>query len=222
METVIEGKGFRMDILKQYKNYRKIGMQLNNKLIKGIDRDTIMKAAKLLGIVEGDTIVFEEEYESDVLMDVCINEKLNEGKTVVENYIETGGWTNDIEKDILNALMASYTSLFRVDSICKNESSIVMKDMLNDSRELKLIDIGFSNSATEGMLIFTRIIPFDNFNMTSGISFPFVGDIEEYLLRRYRRIKRKYKAEGEAIARFTAFFELNRTDGVLVNYQKVR
>lgn len=59
-------------------------------------------------------------------------------------------------------------------------------------------------------------------NMTSGTSFPFDADQQEFILRRYRKNMKKYKTLDEAAARFAAFFELNRTEGLLVKYQRVR
>jgi len=211
-----------MDIIKQYKQYRKAGMQLNSRIIESTDGELLGKAAALLNMLKGNTIVLQEEYERDVLMDFLINERINEDKSVAETFFQSQRVKNDIERDILNALISSYTSLFKIESTHRDEKVIILKDILNERDEIKLTDIGFSETASPGMLLFTRIVPFENFNMTSGLSFPFPADREEYLLRRYRRIKRKYKAQDEATARFAAFFELNRTEGLPVKYQRVR
>lgn len=211
-----------MDIIEQYKQYRKAGMQLNNRMIQRTDRDLFIKAAALLNMLKGDTIVFKEDYECEVLMDFIINERINGNKSVAETFLQSQDLKNDIEKDILNALISSYTSLFKIESIDRNEKLILLKDILNERDEIKLIDIGFSETASLEMLLFIRIVSFEHFNMTSGISFLFSADQEEYLLRRYRRMKRKYKTQDEAIARFVTFFELNKTNGLFVKYQRVK
>jgi len=211
-----------MDIIKQYRQCRKMGMQLNSRIIESADKELFGKAAALLNMLEDNTIVLEEDYERDVLMDFIINERINGDKSVAETFLQSQSLENDVERDILNALISSYTSLFKIESILRDEKVIILNDILNERNEIKLTDIGFSETASPEMLLFTRIVPFDNFNMTSGLSFLFPAGREEYLLRRYRRIRRKYKAQDEATARFAAFFELNRTEGLLVKYQRVR
>lgn len=211
-----------MNRIEQYKQYRKVGMQLNGKIIESADSDLFIRAAGLLNMLKGNTVVFEEEYEQDVLMDFIINERLNEDKSLVQTFLQTHRLKNDIENEILNAIISSYTSLFRIKSICRDEKLIILEDILNAGDEVKLTDISFSETASLEMLLFTRIVPFENLCITSGISFPFPADQEGYLLRRYKRIMRKLKMEDESIAKFIAFFELNRTEGLLVSYHKVR
>lgn len=211
-----------MDIIKQYKQYRRASMKLNNKIIESADKELFGKSAALLNMLEDNTIVFEEDYEQDVLMDFIINEHINGCKSTAEAFLQSKSLENDMERYILNALISSYTSLFKVESILRDEKVTILNDILNEKDEIKLIDINLSETAYPGMLLFMRIMPFETFNMTSGLSFPFPAGREDYLLRRYRRIKRKYKTQDEATARFAAFFELSRTDRLNVNYKQIR
>lgn len=211
-----------MDTINKYKQYRKSGVQLNNKIIENADNKFIGKAAELLGILEEDTIVFEEEYEQDVLMDFLINERINEDKSLAETYLQLHGGNNRIEEDILNALVSSYTSLFKIKAIIEDDKTVILEDLLKDTERIKLIDISLSETATPEMLLFIRIVPFEHFNMTSGISFTFPAGRTEYLLRYFRRIMRRLKLQREEIARFVALFELNRAEGLFVRYHHIR
>ena len=209
-----------MTIIEKYKTYRKIGMELNHKIMDTcLDRDVFMKSARLLGIVRGDTLIFDSEGEMGVLMDFALNEYRVNNKNAIEIYREKIGWQNEIEKDILDALLSSYTSLFKIISVSEAENTLLLNDILNKKDNIKLIDIAFSKSAIPGLLLFTRLVSFKDFNMTSGVSFAFPGDLEGYLLRRYKKLSKKVKSDSDSIKRFVSFFRLNKINGIEVRYE---
>ena len=209
-----------MTIIEKYKTYRKTGMKLNHKIMNTcLDRDVLMRSARLLGIARGNTLIFDSEDETSVLMDFALNEYRVNNKNTIEIYRERIGWQNEIEKDILDALLSSYTSLFKITSISEAENTLFLNDILNKKDNIKLIDIAFSKTAIPGLLLFIRLVPFKDFNMTSGISFVFPGDLEKYLLRRYRKLSKKVKTDSESIKRFISFFRLSKTDGIEVRYE---
>jgi len=209
-----------MTIIEKYETYRKIGMELNHKIIDTcLDRDVLMKSARLLGIVRGGTLIFDSEDETIVLMDFALNEYMVNNKNTIEIYREKIGGQNEIEKEILDALLSSYTSLFKVTSISKAENTLRLNDILSKKDNIELIDIAFSKTAIPGLLLFIRLIPFRDFNMTSGVSFVFPGDLEEYLLRRHKKLSKKVKSVSDSIKRFISFFRLNKIDGIEVRYE---
>ena len=210
-----------MTLIEKYETYRKIGMELNHKIMKScLDRDVLLKSARLLGIVRGDTLIFDSEDETSVLMDFALNEYRVNNKNAIEIYREKIGWQNEIEKDILDTLLSSYTSIFKVTSISEAENALLLNDILNKKDNIELTDIAFSETAIPGLLLFIRLVRFKDFNMTSGVSFVFPGDSEGYLLRRYKKLSRKVKSDSDSIKRFVSFFRLYKTDGIEVRYEQ--
>jgi len=209
-----------MTIQEKYKLFRKAGKELNHKIMKkSLGRDVLMKSARLLGIVHGDTIVFDSEDETSVLMDFALNDYPLGNKNIVEIYREEIGCQNEVEKEILDALLSSYTSLFKVISILEAENALYLKDLLNKKDNIKLIDINFSKTAVPGLLLFIRLVPFKDFCATSGISFIFPGSLEMYLLRRYNKLIKKINSDSDSVKRFVSFFKLNKIDGMEVRYE---
>jgi hypothetical protein len=207
------------EILSTYKKYREAVMVLNKKIInKYIDRQTYLISGKYLGLVslvKKDTLIFDNESETAALMDFAINEYQINGKKAVELYNENIMTENDIEIDILNGLLKSYTSFFKINDISQKESKIILTDLLNKSIDpIQIIDIGFSQTALPGLLIFLRIVPFDDFNISGGIAFAFHSDLEEYLLKEYRHIAKRVKSSNESLKKYVAFFKLNRRYGI--------
>lgn len=209
-----------MTLIEKYKKYRKIGLELNHKMIDNcLDRDALMKSAGLLGIVRRGTMVFDREEEMSVLMDFFLNEYQVGTKNYVEIYKEKVGGQNEIEKEILDALLSSYTSLFKILSTSQAENTLLLNDILNNKSDIKLTDINFSKTATPGFLLFTRLVPFKDFNATSGVSFAFPGDLEEKILRKYKKLREKVKSDSHSIKRYVSFFKLSRTEGLEVGYE---
>jgi len=117
--------------------------------------------------------------------------------------------------------LSSYTSLFRVISTSESESTIFLYDILNKKDNIKLIDINFSKTLILELLLFIRLVPFKDFNITSGFSFVFHGDLEEYLLRRYKKLGKKVESDSDSIKRFVSFFKLNKAEGFEVSYGEI-
>ncbi|GIX41732.1 MAG: hypothetical protein KatS3mg129_1465 [Leptospiraceae bacterium] len=209
-----------MKILDKYKKYREVSRKLFSKIIETtLDPELVMDSARLLGIVVRDQIVFDYETEMDILMDFALNEYKINNKNTIEIYKETKGWENEIEKEILDAfLYSSYTSLFQITAILKEENSLILTDLLNHKDNIKIIDIAFSHTAYEGLLLFFRLVSFKDLNMTSGIAFLFPEGTEEYLIRRYKKLSKNILSDSESMKRYISFFKLYKTDGIRVDY----
>ncbi len=149
-------------------------------------------------------------------MDFIINERINGDKSSAQLFLESKHTKNDIEKEILNAQISSYTSLFEVHSINRNTKVVTLKDLLKKRASIGITDIGLSESLDRNILIFTRIIHFDDFNMSSGLAFLFPYDKTD-ILRSFRTLKN----DNKDITRFIAFFTLFKGKGLNVIYQEV-
>lgn len=206
--------------MEKYKKIREVGMKLNHKIIEScLDHEILYSSAKLLGILKGDLFVFDSEDEASVLMDFALHEYKLNGRSVVETYREKVGGQNEVENEILASLPSAYTSLFEIVAISGN--TLILKDLLKEEdRFIRLSDIGFSLTGTPGMLMFIRVVAFEDFNMTSGISFLFRCSLKKYLIRRYRRISKKIESGSDSMKRFIAFFRLNRECGEEVVYEQ--
>ena len=64
-----------MTLVKEYKAYRRAYREMNHKIMeKYLKHDQLLRSAKLLGIVQRGTMVFENEEETNVLMDFSLHE----------------------------------------------------------------------------------------------------------------------------------------------------
>lgn len=67
--------------------------------------------------------------------------------------------------------------------------------------------IGMSENLNPNIFLVTRLINLDEFSMTSGLTFAFAMEVTGF---------------DESVARFIAFFMLNRSNGLPVLLEKVK
>jgi hypothetical protein len=205
--------------LDHYQAYRNAARELNHQIMDAlVERAVLMRAARALDIARGDTFVFESDAEMNVLMDYALYEDRVQGKALVQVYREQTTALSPLQRELLDGMCQSYTSLFRITEVQATESTLVLADRLQQREDLPLIDMMFSRTAAPGMLLFTRVVPLAGMNMTAGIAFAFPGGSEAHLLRRYKRLGKRVKADTEAARRLVAFFQLNRTEGIEVSF----
>lgn len=210
-----------MSLVERYKRIRQAGRKLNHKMLDiFFTREAIEDSARLLGVLQGGTLAFDSEDEMSVFADFILHEYSLNGRKAVEIYREEIGGEDEVEEEILASLSSAYTSLFKVVAIMGDTA--FLKDLLAEEEKfIELTDITFSKTATPGLLIFTRIVPFKDFNMTSGVSFLFWGHLLDLLIRKYRKMRRKIKTESTSMKRFISFFRLNRKYGEEIMYREV-
>lgn len=207
--------------VEKYKAYREADRQLHHKLMdKALPSEAMMKVGKLLRIVRDKTFIFESTSEMNAVTDLALHEYRVHGKTGIERYREGVGGQDEIEREILDAYVASYTSLFKVAAISRSDHALLLRDLLGQRGEIRLTDIHLSETAVVGILLFLRVVPFADFNTTSGVILVFPGDREDYLLKKYGKMSAKVPSVADSTKRFIAFFWLNRTEGMEARYKE--
>jgi hypothetical protein len=208
-------------LVKKYKKYRKIGQDLNNRVREiGLKDEAFAEATHLLGIRKGRTIILDDEDDIASVMDFALNDCRWEGKNAVERYQEEVGGKTAIERELLAGMLSAYTSLFRIESVRTAARTLTFTDLLAaESDRVQIIDIGLSETAVPGLLIFFRLVPLVDFNMSAGAAFVFPANRENYLLRQHKKIMRQVKSADTAVQRYVAFFKLNQRLGLGMGYQ---
>lgn len=206
-----------MDRVEQYNSYRSVGEELNNKLLDERSDGELMEAAQFLGmIVEHDGEEYlhhESELEMAVHADFAIHEIERDGTTGVERYYEAKRWDSEVEKEILEALQETYTSLFWVESTDSAAGRLVLEDLLEQrGSQLELTDTGLSESAKTGALMFFRPVQVGDITMTSGFLFPYEGPPQDHLVEVYEQTMEKTGSRDdpkpESMRRFYVFYRL--------------
>ena len=205
--------------LDTYVRYRKLGRELNNKMIDScLTKEILNEAGKSLGMLKDNTFIFDDEDESHILMDFALYECKSGNKNAIKNYIEKIGGKNEEEKILLSGLENSYTSLFEVSDINPEKFSLILMDKLIKKENIVLIDRGFSLTGKKEMLIFARVIPIENFFMTSGAAFAFNPQHEKTLLKEFESIKKSSQSSALDKENFITAFKLSKIFGIDITF----
>ncbi len=145
-------------------------------------------------------------------------------KSLVDRFSETFETDNPVEKELLAGMLQAQSSLFEVQEINAENSTLRLFDLLADTEPFEIVDLGLSQSlkAPNRPLVFTRIIRLEPFNMTTGLGFIFSPNHKDYLLSRSRKMIKKLQIEDPAIKRLRVFFHLNRKEGLPSSFDHVR
>ena len=209
-----------MTLIEKYQTYREASKALNSKVMHTcLDRPSMMKAAKLLGIERRGVLNIQNEGEMDILADFALNERMVKGKSVMQIYHETEEPENLVEAELLESLLKARTSLFKVISVSETECTVVLEDLLNEREQMTIMDINLSATATPGFLLFLRPIELDEFSITSGAVFVFLEESEQNLIFSYRRLGVPVKNMGRAATRFVCFYKLSKKYGMDMIYE---
>jgi hypothetical protein len=217
-----------MTKLDEYRKIRTEGTALCTKLFGQLSRTEFNNAGRLLGILHKNTLIFDEDgtngteishFSDFSIYDYYNAEKLN---TVQRYWQQHGEQLPEIERCILQAQLKSQSSLFAVIDSDPQEATITLQNLFDDNHQVVVTDISMSQSPQiKEYLIFTRILPFDSFNMTSGISFIFFKDDEDLLRKKYNALFKKTFAHTPQAKNFIIFLKLSHKFGVPVLHQQL-
>lgn len=203
--------------VERYKRFRKLGKDLATEVITQYgDEKSFNAVAKILGIKQGKSLLLESEEEINFLMDLLLYEYDVAGKTFIQRYLADNTALEDATRELLEAGSKAYTSLFKIVATQPQASTVTLKNLLTEQEEIQITDISMSKSIAPNHLIFTRIVTFSDFNMSSGMYCIFPPESEPIILKRYPILMRKVKSDDTSIQRLVAFFKLNRTEGLQV------
>jgi hypothetical protein len=214
-KNIFRGQSSENLLIEEYRKYRQGAKELSEIILqKYTDDRSLTVITQLMGVRHGKSIIMESEDEMNFLMDFSLYEYRVEGKNFVERYQAENPGLTQATSQIIAAKLLAYTSLFKITATQPSNSIITLSNLLDDLQEVELLDINLSRTATPGHLVFTRLLPFGNINMTSGMFCIFPSSYEKALLKEYKSKMKKVKSDIESQQRFIAFYKLNRTKGI--------
>jgi hypothetical protein len=158
--------------VERYRRLRAIAMDLHEKIMRTIPRQTLNEVGKVLGILHENTFVFDSMDMSSVLMDCCLYDWFEEGKNIVQKYAEAHPPKPGTDMGyLLEAYLHAKYGVLVMQSVVPGAGAHC-RDVLNN-RELFLMDLGLSQTAQDARVAFaTRTIPLGEYWMTSGAALP--------------------------------------------------
>jgi hypothetical protein len=160
------------NILETYRRIRPLGMQLNQQLLRHIDKSTMQKVGKELGLFKRGTFIFGSEEETNVLADFCILFADGPHAPITRLQRSESFTPDSDEMQILEAMQRAVYSVFVFDEI-DGKGIIKAHDYLTRNT-IVLIDQGLSATAMPDFALATNLIPIPGTTafMTGGAALP--------------------------------------------------
>ncbi|MCB8818351.1 hypothetical protein [Desulfosporosinus shakirovi] len=213
-----------MDLKEKYISYRKRLVEIHMQILKEfVNGEDYLKAASILGILDkNNKVVIESTSENDAIYDFNIYGSVRNGSNAFSEYINKYPPSSKVDEELLIAMKTSDIGLYNIADHAQENGIIMLSDVMKESEPIKLIDIGMSENLNPNIFLVTRLINLDEFSMTSGLTFAFAMDHKDYLLKNSRKMMKKATGFDESVAKFIAFFMLNRSNGLPVLLEKVK
>ncbi len=214
-QNIFRGQSPESLIIEEYKEYRNKAKKLSEVILaKYNDSQSLEIVTRLMGIRHGKSIIVDSDEEINFIMDFSLYEYRVDGKNFLERYQSSNPELNQNETKIITAKLLAYTSLFKIIDTNPTSATILLSDLLNNEQEVKLMDINLSLTAVSENLLFTRLVPFKDINMSSGMFCAFPQSYERALLKEYKSKMKKVKSDIESQQRLIAFYKLSKTKGL--------
>ena len=201
----------------EYKAIRESGQEVLDMIFKYAaenNKQAIISSAKLLGFRDGKRMVFASENDSETLMDFMVFEKSTQNDAAYQRFYRSCPKLDDLQQVNMNGILHFHSSLFEVKSIDPKGNTIVLEDLMDAGREYQLMDIEMSKTVPAGFIIFTRLIPINDVNMTSGVGFGFNRIDKDKLLSAISLAEFKHRRKLTKTELFILMHEKNRQYGV--------
>ena len=158
-------------IMPRYRHLRELMLGMHNELTRRIPRKVIKKCGKRLGVLRGNRLLFNRETDLSILMDYCLYSYRAKGQNLVQEYwAELRDQQDNDKQMLLKAMAAARYSLFEMQAI-EDSVGVHVRDMLTDE-QLLIVDRGFAESGSKGLILASRMVRLPEFCMTTGAAIP--------------------------------------------------
>jgi hypothetical protein len=153
--------------IEYYQRVREVGIEVNQKLIEELPKSALKECGKKLGIWKGNTLVLGSEDELSIFFDYCLHQfRINKTSVIERHLTMSPPDSGSIELEVLQSLVKSHYSVFLVKEVFENKGALIV-DLLY-LKELFIIDIGISKTASVGVAFSGHLFPLKQFYMGSG------------------------------------------------------
>lgn len=163
------------DRIARYRRLRARQAKLHTAIFETVPRAQVLRAGRLLGCQAGGRVCLETESQIDMFVDFVIYCVRTRGRTPVERYsakaLKDAANLGRDDRILLEAMGQARYGIYEV-ACADAQGKVVVRDRMDGSTELELLDLNMSRTATSGLLFGSNLIPFDDCWITTGAFVP--------------------------------------------------
>jgi hypothetical protein len=171
----------RADVLKRYRRYRDIRMDIQTTALENISPSNFLACAKRIGLSDGKVLFTDDQVELTLVFDLALYTARMGRTRAIDRYARRRlAVSKPDEALVLKGLQASRFSVFRTIGGCE-PTGLLLEDLMRGGR-FSLLDGGLQQSAKPGDVFAMRVAPVEEFVITCGAVVPINGETFEEIV----------------------------------------
>lgn len=167
----------REAVLARYRRYRALNRAHNNRILRQLPRDALLRQARRVGLARGKTLLTEELDQLYLALDLAIHTAPPDRTRVIDRYARTASVERGSDDErVLEAMRRGRFCILAI--VRRHEIGGLIVHDPTRSADLWLMDEHLGATA-KGGLFATRLFEFDDFHITAGVGVP----VDEALLK---------------------------------------
>ena len=156
-------------LAQRYDHLRAESVSLNSEVMKTFDKGTLLRAAEMLGMLQGETIVADLDIGAALIPEFAMYGVFAGGENVLQRFRRTHPQTDPVRQMILDAKSQAIFTLAGVVETYPAEHALVVEDLFLNNRRMLLADRSLSAGASPGNALCLRMFQVDKFWMSTGL-----------------------------------------------------
>ena len=153
----------------RYSHLRSESVSLNSEVMKTFDKGTFLRAAEMLGMLQGETIVAALDMGAALIPEFAMYGVFAGGENVLQRFHRTHPQTDPVRQMLLDAKSQAIFTLAGVVETYPAEHALVVEDLFLNNRRMLLADRSLSANASAGNVLCLRTFQVDKFWMSTGL-----------------------------------------------------
>jgi len=180
---------FTQSDVERYKRLRALGMDLSHRILNTAPRRALHETGEAIGIVRDGTFLFDTKDVTNVLMDCCLYDWIDNGKNLVQRYAESQVLEPGTDEHyLLQAYLGAQYRIVLPKAVVPG-AGVSLADALSGAR-LFIMDIALSQSPLSKQISWAmRTIPLGEYWISSGAGLPMDADVRESVLTKLKEEK---------------------------------
>ena len=156
-------------LAQRYDHLRAVCRELNNEIMLTTDKYAPRRAAEMLGMLQGETIVADLDVASALIPEFVSHGLFSGGENAVQRFRRTHPQTDPERRMLLDAKSQAIFTLAGVVETYPAEHALVVEDLFLNNQRMLLADRSLSANASPGNVLCLRMYQVDKFWMNTGL-----------------------------------------------------
>ena len=156
-------------LAQRHDHLRAVCRELNEEILATTDKDAARRAAEMLGMVQGGTIVTDLDIAATLVPEFVTHGLFSGGENAVQRFRRSHPQADPERQMLLDAKAQATFTMLGVVETYPAEHALLVEDLFQDNQRLLLADESLSANVSVGGVLCLRMFQVDKFWMSTGL-----------------------------------------------------